>query len=46
MALVLDIETDSLDAKKIWVVITKDTKTDDKSGISHENTYDASDTKY
>ena len=29
MALVLDIETDSLDAKKIWVVITKDTKTDE-----------------
>tara|TARA_R110000744_G_scaffold8984_1_gene29245 strand:- start:4631 stop:6358 length:1728 start_codon:yes stop_codon:yes gene_type:complete len=29
MALVLDIETDSLDAKKIWVVITKDTKTNE-----------------
>ena len=27
MALVLDIETDSLNATKIWVVATKDTDT-------------------
>ena len=29
MALVLDIETDSLEASKIWVVVTKDTKTNE-----------------